>query len=306
MWSPEFTRYDFGPSHPLNPLRLDLTARLATSLGLFDLPGVQVAGASPATNEQLQVVHHADYIAAIEHASVHPEQADLSHGLGTPDVPAFIGMHEASARIFAGSVQCAEQVWSGEVAHAVNFCGGLHHAMADRASGFCVYNDLGGAIHRLLELGVQRVAYVDVDVHHGDGTQALFWDEPRVLTISIHESGRVLFPGTGWPDEIGGPSAQGEAVNVALPPGVSDQGWLRAIHAVVPHLVRAFQPEVLVTQHGADTHFLDPLAHMGVSVDAQRVVATMLHDLAHEVCDGKWIATGGGSVTTLTTRWTEP
>jgi acetoin utilization protein AcuC len=239
-------------------------------------------------------VHDADYVAAVRTASEDPRRADLGRGLGTEDDPAFVGMHDAAARIVTGSVECAEQVWRGDVAHGVNFCGGLHHAMPDRASGFCVYNDAAVAIRRLLDLGARKVAYVDVDVHHGDGTQQVFWDDPRVLTVSVHETGRMLFPGTGFPDEIGGRDAEGAAVNVALPPGTGDAAWLRAVHSVVPPVVRAFAPDVLVSQHGCDTHFLDPLAHLAVSLDAQRAATAMVHDLVHEVCDGRWVATGGG------------
>ncbi len=294
VWDPDFNRYDFGPSHPMAPVRLDLTARLAESLGLFAAPGVQVHGAEVASYALLSTIHDPAYVRAVQHASEHPEQADGRWGLGTADDPAFPGMHDASARVLQASVDCADQVWSGDVLHAVNFCGGLHHAMHARASGFCVYNDVAAAIQRLLDSGAQRVAYVDVDVHHGDGTQALFWDDPRVLTISVHETGRVLFPGTGFPDETGGPKAAGSAVNVALPPGTGDRDWLRAVHSVVPALVRAFRPEVLVSQHGCDTHLLDPLAHLAVSLDAQRAVTESLHELSHEVCDGRWLATGGG------------
>lgn len=294
VWDPDFNRYDFGPTHPMAPVRLDLTARLADALGLFSLPGVQVGGAEVADDALLSSVHDLDYVAAVRHASEHPDDADEARGLGTTDDPAFAGMHEASARVLQASVDCADQVWRGDVLHAVNFCGGLHHAMPDRAAGFCVYNDVAAAIQRLLDLGARKVVYVDVDVHHGDGTQAIFWDDPRVLTISLHESGRYLFPGTGFPDESGGPGAPGGAVNVALPPGTGDRDWLRAVHAVVPQLVRAFAPDVLVTQHGCDTHTLDPLSHLAVSLDAQRSVAAMLHDLSHAVCDGRWIATGGG------------
>ena len=294
VWDPTFAHYDFGPSHPMSPLRLELTARLAEALSLFDLPGVVVAGAQPASDAVLQTVHEPDYVAAVRAVSQDPSRVDLARGLGTDDDPVFAGMHEASARVVHGTTEAAEQVWAREVRHGVNFCGGLHHAMPDRASGFCVYNDVAVAIRHLLDLGARKVAYVDVDVHHGDGTQAVFWDDPRVLTISVHESGRMLFPGTGFPDEIGGPDAEGDAVNVALPPGTGDAGWLRAIHAVVPPLVRAFEPDVLVTQHGCDTHFLDPLAHLAVSLDAQRAATEALHALSHEVCDGRWVATGGG------------
>ena len=294
VWDPSFTSYDFGPGHPLAPVRLDLTARLADALGLLSRPGVQVSGAEAADDDELATVHDPDYVAAVRRVSDDPTLTDLARGLGTEDDPVFAGMHEASARVARGSIECAEQVWTGEVVHGVNFCGGLHHAMPDRASGFCVYNDIALGIRRLLDLGARKVVYVDVDVHHGDGPQTIFWDDPRVLTISVHESGRMLFPGTGFPDELGGPDALGSAVNVALPPGTGDAGWLRAVHSVVPQLIRAFEPEVLVSQHGCDTHFLDPLAHMAVTVDAQRTAAVTLHSLAHEVCDGRWVALGGG------------
>jgi acetoin utilization protein AcuC len=294
VWDADFTRYDFGPSHPMAPLRLDLTARLCEALGLFDPRAVLVAGAQPADDDLLALVHDPDYVAAVRHASVQPLEADQARGLGTEDDPAFLGMHEASARIVQGTVDVAEAVWSGAARHGVNFCGGLHHAMPDRASGFCVYNDAAVAIRRLLQQGAERVAYVDVDVHHGDGVQDIFWDDPRVLTVSVHESGRVLFPGTGFAADVGGPDAHGYAVNVALPPGTGDAGWLRAVHAVVQPLVRAFEPDVLFTQHGCDSHFLDPLAHLAVSVDAQREVQVMLHELAHESAHGRWVALGGG------------
>jgi acetoin utilization protein AcuC len=295
VWDTDFTRYDFGPSHPMAPLRLDLTARLCDALGLFSDRGrVLVAGAAPADDALLETVHDPAYVAAVRHASLEPGDADQARGLGTEDDPAFLGMHEASARIVQGSVDVAEAVWSGQAQHGVNFCGGLHHAMRERASGFCVYNDVAVAIQRLLDLGARRVAYVDVDVHHGDGVQSIFWDDPRVLTVSVHESGRVLFPGTGFADEVGGPHAHGDAVNVALPPGTGDAAWLRAIHSVVPSLVRGFAPDVLVTQHGCDSHFLDPLAHLAVSLDAQRAVQVMLHELAHSAADGRWVALGGG------------
>ena len=176
----------------------------------------------------------------------------------------------------------------------------MHHAARDRASGFCIYNDAALAIQRLLDGGVQRVAYIDVDAHHGDGTQSIFWDDPRVLTISLHETGLTLFPGTGFANEIGGPNAQGSAVNVALPAGTGDAGWLRAFHAVVPQLVGAFEPEVIVSQHGCDSHRLDPLTHLNVSVDGQREAATAVGNLAARYCDNRWIATGGGGYNVIT------
>jgi acetoin utilization protein AcuC len=299
VWDDAFTRYDFGPNHPMAPLRLDLTARLARELGLLGGPGVHVVGAEPAPDGDLLRVHEPDYVAAVKAASRCPEVADPRRGLGTPDVPAFAGMHEASARIVAGSRDVALAVWNGEAEHGLNFTGGMHHAMPGAASGFCVYNDPALAIAAMLDAGARRVGYVDVDVHHGDGVERVFWDDPRVLTISLHENGRVLFPGTGFPGDVGGRAAEGYAVNVALPPGTADAGWLRAFHAVVPPLLRAFEPEVLLTQHGCDSHLLDPLAHLALTVDAQRASYAALHDLAHELTGGRWVAVGGGGYETV-------
>ena len=218
----------------------------------------------------------------------------LACGLGTEDDPIFAHMHEASALVAGATLAAARAVWSGSAAHGASIAGGLHHAMRGNASGFCIYNDPAIAIAWLLGQGAERIAYVDIDVHHGDGVQAAFWNDPRVLTISIHQHPATLFPGTGRPTETGGPDAEGSAVNVALPAGTRDAGWLRALDAVVPPLLRQFRPQLLVSQHGCDTHWSDPLANLEVSVDGQRAAHAALHKLAHEVAGGCWLLTGGG------------
>jgi len=293
VWSPALLGYDFGDGHPMAPLRLDLTMRLARSLGLLEGPGVRVVGAEPASDAVLQTVHEPAYVAAVRAAS-DGGAADAARGLGTADDPVFSGMHEAAARVVGGSVDVALAVWRGEAEHGVNLTGGMHHAMPGAASGFCVYNDAAVAIRALLDAGAERVAYVDVDAHHGDGVQRVFWDDPRVLTVSVHESGHTLFPGTGHPRETGGPAAEGSAVNVALPARTGDAGWLRAIDAVLPAVLRAFAPQVVVSQHGCDAHVEDPITNLDVSVDAVRAAVEMVHGLAHEVADGRWVALGGG------------
>lgn len=293
------TAYNFGPGHPMAPERMELTARLAGSLGIFDLDHVEVAPPEVATDTELECVHSPDYVAAVRRVSDDPSQPDESRGLGTEDDPAFAGMHEAAARLAGGSLLAAQRVLEGSAVHAVNFGGGMHHAARERASGFCIYNDAAIAVQRLLDGGVRKVAYIDVDAHHGDGTQNIFWDDPRVLTISLHETGLTLFPGTGFANEIGGPAAEGTAVNVALPAGTSDAGWLRAFYAVVPQLVGAFEPEVVVSQHGCDSHRSDPLTHLNLSVDGQREAANAVAHLAERYCGGRWIATGGGGYNVL-------
>jgi acetoin utilization protein AcuC len=268
---------------------------LAGQLGVLDRAGVTVQAPRTAGDDVLELVHDPMYVASVRRA---PDdlmgRLSLRYGLGTGDNPIFPRMHEAAALVTGASVDAARSVWEGTTQHAVNISGGLHHAMKDRASGFCVYDDPAVAIAWLLQAGATKVAYVDVDVHHGDGVEAAFYDDPRVLTVSMHESGRTLFPGTGWADQVGGDEAAGSNVNVALPMGTGDAGWLRAFDAIVPPVLRAFKPQVLVTQHGCDTHALDPLAHLLMSIDGQRIALGALDQLAHELCGGRWVALGGG------------
>jgi acetoin utilization protein AcuC len=290
VWTPEFLGYDLGDGHPLDPVRLDLTMRLARELGVLE--GVEPLVPEQAPDSEVQRVHLPSYLTAVKSAP-HATR-DVGHGLGTEDNPVFLDMHEAGALVCGGTLLAAREIAEGRVDRAVTIAGGLHHAMPDRAAGFCVYNDCAVAISWLLDHGVERVAYVDVDVHHGDGVQAAFARDPRVLTISIHQHPLTLWPGTGWPGELGEGDAAGCAVNLALPPGTADPGWLRAFDAVVPSLLTAFRPQVLVTQCGADTHREDPLAHLALSVDGHREIYRRLRELAERTAGGRWLATGGG------------
>ncbi|MGH3423512.1 MAG: acetoin utilization protein AcuC [Nocardioidaceae bacterium] len=299
VFDERLTEYNFGQSHPMAPVRVDLTMRLADELGLVGPGALEQVGAEAVDDETLATVHAAEYIDAVRAVSAHPDERKLAFGLGTEDNPTFAHMHDASALIAGASIEAARRVWTGQALHAVNITGGLHHAMPGHASGFCIYNDIALAIRWLLANGAERVAYVDVDAHHGDGVQKVFYNDPRVLTVSIHEGPQTLFPGTGLPTEVGGEDAPGSAVNVALPPGTADAGWLRAFHAVVPQVVTEFEPDVLVTQQGCDSHMDDPLTNLMMSVDGQRASYLALSELADEVCDGRWVATGGGGYAVL-------
>jgi len=292
VWGQAVLGYDFGPTHPMSPVRLELTELLVRELGLLE--GVAIVEPRVAPDEALLAVHTPEYVRAVREASLFGAEPRGAFGLGTGDVPAFWRMHEASARIVGGTLAAGLAVWRGELEHAVNFTGGLHHAMPAAASGFCVYNDAAVAIRAMLDDGAQRVAYVDLDAHHGDGVERIFWDDPRVLTVSVHESGRTLFPGTGFPQDVGGPRAQGTAVNVSLPARTTTARWARAVDAVVPAVLRAFEPEVVVSQHGCDAHTVDPLTNLRVSVDGMRWADELVHSLAHELCAGRWLALGGG------------
>ncbi len=292
IWDSSLLGYDFGPVHPMSPKRLDLTMRLVSDIGLLDRSGVRVVAPEIASDEILETVHEPAYVAAVRAAS--DGVPDPARGLGTEDDPVFPGMHEAAARIVGGTYAAAGAVWSGAAQHAVNVSGGMHHAKAGAASGFCIYNDAAVAIRRVLAEGAKRVVYVDLDAHHGDGVEDVFWNDPRVLTVSVHQSGATLFPGTGSAADTGGMEAGGSAVNVALPPRTDSARWLRAVDAVVPAVVRAFDPEFLITQHGCDAHSEDPLSDLRVCVGAQRTAQRWMHELAHKYAGGRWVALGGG------------
>jgi acetoin utilization protein AcuC len=308
VWDDKLKGYDFGPGHPLAPIRTQLAMRLSAAFELFDHENVVLLSpVLPASRADLERVHTSQYIDIVVAASSDSTFVDEQHGLGTVDVPVFANMHEESARECGATLMAAQALHSGEFDHTVSLAGGLHHAMPASAEGFCVYNDIAVGIQWLLDQGYERIAYLDLDVHHGDGVQAMFWDDPRVVTISLHESPKTLFPGSGYPQESGGPHAPASAINVALPAGTGDQGWLRALSAIVPDILEAFNPQILVTQNGADAHLLDPLAHLTMSLDGQRSSYDLVHRWAHKYAGGKWLAVGGGGyawVDVVARAWT--
>jgi acetoin utilization protein AcuC len=291
VWNDSVLGYDLGGHHPMHPVRLDLTIRLAQSLGVLE--DVEMVAQAAATDTELLRIHDAGYLNAVRSAPTSLVPVE-SYGLGTEDNPVFDRMHESAALVAGGSIRAAESIVSGKTDRAINIAGGLHHAMSGRASGFCVYNDCAVAIAWMLDHGVERIAYVDIDVHHGDGVQRAFYDDPRVLTISLHQHPYTLFPGTGLPTELGAGDADGSSVNIALPPRTDDAGWQRAFHAVVPSLLDSFRPQVLVTQCGADAHREDPLADLALSVDGQRAIYRTLRELSQRYARGKWLVFGGG------------
>lgn len=288
VYSDAALAYDFGPEHPLTPRRFPPSIDLMRTVGAANTVEPRVA-----TDDEIARLHKREYINTVRRFAADPWHHVPSAGIGPGDCPPFEDMHEASARVVGGSLDGVDRILQGEVEHAFNPAGGLHHAMADRASGFCIYNDVALACARARDAG-HRVLYVDLDVHHGDGTQALFWDDPNVLTLSIHETGRTLFPGTGFVEERGGPGALGTKVNVPLSPLTGDASWLAALERVLPALAEAFQPTFLVSQHGCDTHVYDPLAHVRLTTRAYRGATLLLDRLAHEYAAGRWLATGGG------------
>ncbi|KIA60231.1 acetoin utilization protein AcuC [Nocardia vulneris] len=293
VWTDRFLDYTWTPEHPMKPARLKFTMALAESLGLLD--GVELLAPAAAERADLLRIHTPGYIDAVEHA-VAPEGAPLAppYGLGSPDNPVFPGMHQAASVIVGGTLAAARAIAEGRSNRAVSIGGGMHHAMADSAAGFCVYNDAAVAISWLLDHGFDRIAYLDVDVHHGDGVQRAFYGDPRVLTISLHQHPATLWPNTGWPEETGAGAGEGSSINLPLLPGTRDAQWLRGFHAVVPGAVAAFRPQIVVSQCGVDTHRDDPLADLELTVDGQRAAFRAMRDLADHHAEGRWLAVGGG------------
>ena len=287
--------YGFGGDHPFNPLRIRLALELCEALGLLE--GYPFVAPEPATGEDLTTVHTLTYVRMVQRAGRGGgDPWDLMHyGLGTGDNPIFPDMHDACARVVGAVLEACRLVVRGEAAHAMCISGGLHHALRSKASGFCVYNDAGVAIARLKEEnpGI-RVAYVDTDAHHGDGVQWMFYDDPEVLTVSMHESGRYLFPGTGGIEERGRNGGVGYSVNVPLEPFTDDSSWISCFEAVVPEVLRAFEPDLILSQNGCDGHALDLLTHLSATTRLYEYIPQRVHELAHELCGGRWVAAGGG------------
>jgi acetoin utilization protein AcuC len=287
VFGPRSTDYDFGPDHVLTPRRFGPGIDLLRAVGAE--PGL---APDPAPDADLRLCHVQEYIEVVRRFSVDPF-GPMEAGIGWGDNPPFADMHEASAAVAGGSMRAMEAILDGRVEHAFHPGGGLHHAMRARASGFCIYNDPALAIARARRDGL-RVMYIDLDVHHGDGVQALFWEDPGVLTFSIHESGRYLFPGTGDVDEVGEGASAGTVVNVPLPPDTGEAAWYPIVESYLPALAAAFGPDLIVSQHGADSHGWDPLAHLHVTTTAHGKAARLIDALAHQFGGGRWLATGGG------------
>jgi acetoin utilization protein AcuC len=298
IWNPAVQDFEFSAEHPFSPKRWVLTHTLIEAMGLASSEDVRIVEPHAASDADLLRVHSAEYVAAVKRLSNEPTPEELREaprwGLGSEDNPVFAGMHEATALLVGGTLRAAELVMSGEVTRAFNVAGGLHHAHRDRASGFCVYNDLAVAIAWIREKYRARVLYIDYDAHHGDGVQGIFYSDPEVLTFSLHESGRFLFPGTGFVDELGEGDGYGYSFNAPMEPFTEDDSWLGVYAELLPEIAAAFRPEVIVLQNGCDAHVLDPLTHLRCTTRLYEETVKITAKIADEYCGGRIIATGGG------------
>ncbi len=300
IYTEDYKKYDFGSDHPLRPLRLKLTYSLMKKLKLLEHPRLTILNPRLATQQEIERVHSREYIEIVKKLSENPNESygmtAYRYGLGPGDNPIFKGMYEASALVCGASIIAAETVWNEEdFKITFNPAGGLHHAHRDRASGFCIFNDIAVAIKHLKTLKEDiRIAYLDIDCHHGDGVQWLFYDDPNVLTISYHQDGRFLFPGTGTIGEIGEGDGKGYSINFPLLPGTYNKSFINLFRKTAPKLLEAYAPDILITQLGVDTYFDDPLTQMGFSLAVYRDIAQTMKTSAREYCNDKWLALGGG------------
>jgi len=299
IYTSRYMEYNFGPDHPLRPLRLKLTYSLMEKLGLLNHKLLEIFEPREATREEIERVHSSDYVDVVKKLSNNINDRTIQpyvYGLGPGDNPIFKGMYEASALVCGASIKAAELVWmNNNIVHAFNPAGGLHHAYKNKASGFCIFNDIAIAIKYLKNLKKDiRIAYLDIDCHHGDGVQWLFYDDPNVLTISFHESGKFLFPGTGNTNEHGEGKGKGYSINFPLLPGTTNKMLIKLFRYCVPKILEAYAPDILFTQLGVDMHYNDPLTQMGVSISAYRDIAQTMETCARDYCQNKWVAVGGG------------
>ncbi|WP_280525838.1 acetoin utilization protein AcuC [Planococcus soli] len=294
IFSEDQLGYKFSETHPFNQKRLVLTIDLLKKMNA--LPDDLIVPARIATDEELLLAHDGRYIDIVKKASrgeVTPEAGE-SYGIGTEDTPIFENMHEASARLVGGTLTAVDYVMEGKAQHALNLGGGLHHGFRGKASGFCIYNDSSVAINYLKTKYNARVLYIDTDAHHGDGVQWSFYDDPDVCTVSIHETGRYLFPGTGNINERGSGQGYGTSFNFPIDAFTEDESFLEIYRTSMKEIIEFFKPDVILTQNGADAHYLDPLTHLYGTMNIYKEIPRIAHELAHEYCEGRWIAVGGG------------
>ncbi|GET39157.1 acetoin utilization protein AcuC [Microseira wollei] len=297
--SPDVWQRGHGENHPLKPERLQRTFELLCEYNAFNAPNVRVVSPRLATDDELALFHTRQYIEVVRSLNNDSNKKEgFRYGFDSADNPIFPDMFASESLKVGSALLGAELLIKQECDVAFSYSGGLHHSLPDRVSGFCVFNDAAVAIHWLLQQGL-RVAYVDIDVHHGDGVQAAFYDNDQVLTISLHQV--PLFPGSGYVDEIGVDKGKGYCVNVPLPPRTDDRTYLWAFNQVVPPLVERFKPDIVVTQLGVDTHYKDPLAGMNLTTNGQTNLFAALDKLAP-----KWLALGGGGydISVVPRAWT--
>ena len=290
IFAPAYKTYSFGDEHPFSPVRIEMTLDLLAALG----HRVETVEPRPATRAEVLDVHAEEYVRCVEAKSAAgASSGGPAFGLGTQDTPAFPGMDEAARWIVGGTLHGARLIASGRETRVLQLGGGLHHAGRSLGSGFCIYNDLAIAIRELTRRGL-RTAYVDIDVHHGNGVQEILYEDPDVMTVSLHESGQYLFPGGGEVRELGGGAGRGLKLNLPLQPFTWGGSYVEVFEQVLPPALRHFRPDVLVVQAGSDAHFDDPLADLMLTTGDYEVLFRRILEWADQLASGRVLFTLGG------------
>lgn len=294
IYSTDQLSYSFSETHPFNQKRIILTIDLLKMMGAIE--EADIIEPRAATEEELLLAHDQKYINIVKKAGKGElcNEQGISYGIGTEDTPIFPNMHEASAMLVGGTLTAVDEVMNGRAKYALNLGGGLHHGFQERASGFCVYNDSSVAIQYLQKKFGARVLYIDTDAHHGDGVQASFYDDPNVCTLSIHETGRYLFPGTGSITERGVGAGYGTSFNFPIDAFTEDESFLTIYKTAIAEVAEYFKPDVILTQNGVDAHYFDPLTHLYGTMNLFKEIPRIAREVAEQYCDGRWIAVGGG------------
>ncbi|MGI6678974.1 MAG: acetoin utilization protein AcuC [Dehalobacterium sp.] len=306
LYSKDCLLYQFSPHHPFNPLRTKITLELLQSMNALDDRCLLTP--KPAREEDLLLCHRKDYVAFVKTmegladnntSTSLDEELIQNYGIGTEDMPLFKNMHRAGLMVVGATLDAIDQVMQGKARHALNLMGGLHHALAGKGSGFCIYNDIVIGIKHILNHYGKKVLYIDTDAHHGDGVQWAFYDEPRVCTLSLHETGKYLFPGTGAVHERGSGAGYAFTVNIPLEPFTEDASFIKCYQESFTKVMEYFKPDIIISQNGADAHYQDPLTHLMLTMKSYHLIPKMAHALAHKYCQGKWVALGGGGYNIL-------
>ncbi len=290
VYHPKYLEYDLGAQHPFSPLRIKMVTELLEELGHelnYELPEL-------IPPEKLQTVHDTEYIEVVELAGmgVNDERFE-KYGLGTADNPVKTGMSEAARYICGGTLHGAKLMLDGKYKKVLQLGGGFHHAHENLASGFCLYNDLALAITEMINRG-WHVVYLDIDVHHGDGLQKMFYEDDRVMTISLHESGEYLFPGTGWIYESGRGMGKSLKLNLPFEPFTEGKSYVEILEELLELALGYFRPDALIVQAGADAHFTDPLADLMLTThDYERIFKTIIRK-SEKYANGRLLFTFGG------------
>ncbi|WEU40652.1 MAG: acetoin utilization protein AcuC [Candidatus Odinarchaeum yellowstonii] len=290
IYHEDFLKYNFGKGHPLNSVRIQMHKDLLELNSFFNNPDIQLIEAKPCSDEDLLTVHTPDYIDFIRKLSERGEGS-----VDDKDTPAFKNMFEITKTAVGGTVTAVDEVMHGNIAHAWNPGGGFHHAKRDSGGGFCIFNDIAIAIKRLINrYNVKRILYLDIDAHHGNGVQDIFYDDSRVFKISLHESGETLYPHSGFEEEAGIGDGKGYNINIPLPIGTFDEAYIHIVYELIPLIAEFYDPQFIILAAGADAHFLDPLSHLQLTSSTYIRIAELIHNLSHRFCGGKCIVLGAG------------